>query len=115
MPRAGSYGVWIGGTFRTRVDAYVDDRYVGTLRRELTWPGNFLLAGDVLLRPGAHTLRIDYSGPDLRPGGDGRPGWGIGPFAIAQGTQDRPVEYLDPASARSLCGKSLDWIEVVVR
>jgi hypothetical protein len=115
LPRAGRYGVWVGGTFRTRVGAYVDDRYVGTLSRELTWPGNFLLAGDLLLPPGSHTLRIDYSGPDLRPGGDGRPGWGIGPFAIANGTQDRPVEYLRPASARSLCGKSLDWIEVVAR
>ena len=115
LSRGGKLGVWVGGTFRTRIDAYIDDRYVGTLRRELTWPGNFLLAGDVRLGPGNHTLRIDYSGSDLHPGGDGRPGWGIGPFAIAHGTQDRPVEYVAPARARSLCGKSLDWIEVVQR
>jgi hypothetical protein len=113
LPRAARYGVWVGGTFRTRVDAYVDDRYVGTLRRELTWPGNFLLAGNIRLRAGGHVLRVDYSGPDLRPGGDGMPGWGIGPFAVARGTQDRQVLYLRPAAARSLCGRTLDWVEAL--
>ena len=115
LQQAGRWGVWVGGTFRTTVTAFVDDRYVGTLQRELTWPGNFLLAGDIRLRPGVHTLRIDYAGPDLRPGGDGRPGWGIGPFAIAEGTQDRPVRYVAPARSTMLCGRSFDWIEAVVR
>jgi hypothetical protein len=32
---------------------------------------------------------------------------------IAQGTDDRDVTIVQPNNARSLCGKSLDWIEAV--
>ena len=92
----GEYGVWVGGTFRTRVEAFVDDRYVGTLSRELTWPGNFLLAGDIPLAAGPARPADRLQRPRSPPGGDGTPGWGFGPFAIAKGTQSVPLAYLQP-------------------
>ena len=82
-------------------------------RNVLQWPSNFVQLGDDQLAAGRHTFRLTYSGPDLRPGSAGEPPFGLGPFAVAQGTQDRPVTYVQPAAARSLCGRSLDWVEAL--
>ena len=110
---AGTYGVWIGGSFRAGVEVSVDGRRVGGLRDQLNWPGTFALLGSVLLGPGRHTLRFRYGGPDLRPGSGGTPPFGVGPFALSSATDDSPITYVRPANARTLCGKSLDWIEAL--
>jgi hypothetical protein len=110
---SGTYGIWVGGSFRSGLVGWVDGRRVGSDRDELSWPGNFLHLGDARLRVGPHTLRLRYTGPDLLPGSAGAPGFGIGPFGVAKGTEDRPVTYVQPVDARSLCGKSLDWVEAL--
>jgi hypothetical protein len=110
---SGTYGVWSAGSFRSKLTASVDGRRVGSDRDQLTWPSNFTRMGDAELSAGSHTLQIRYSGPDLRPGSAGLPAYGLGPFAVAQGTEDQQVTYVRPAEARSLCSKSLDWIEAV--
>ena len=113
VPSTGRYGVWVGGSFRTRVGVSIDDRRVGSARNVLQWPGNFEQVGDEQLGAGPHTFRLTYGGSNLRPGSGGTPPFGLGPFAIARGTQDRPITYVEPADARSLCGKSLDWVEAL--
>lgn len=113
VPSAGVYGIWVGGSFRARVGIAVDGHPAGSARDVLQWPANFVQIGKVRLTPGRHTFRLAYGGSDLRPGSAGLPPFGLGPFAVAEGTQDRSVTYLEPADARSLCGKSLDWIETL--
>jgi hypothetical protein len=113
-PTAGAYGIWIGGLFRSRVDVSIDGRQLGHARNVLQWPLNFVQLGTAKLTPGPHRFRLAYTSPGLlRPGSGGRLPLGLGPFAIATGTQDRPVTYVDPSNARSLCGKSLDWVEAL--
>ncbi len=112
-PKAASYGVWIGGSFKAGVQVSVDGRRVGGLRDQLNWPGTFASLGSVLLRPGRHTLRFRYGGPDLRPGSGGTPPFGVGPLALSSATDDSPITYVRPVNARTLCGKSLDWIEAL--
>ena len=113
-PAVGRYGVWIGGSFRSRLKVNVDGALVGAKRYQLSWPGNFTLLGEVPLRAGAHTVDLEYSGPDvLHPGSGGQPPFGTGPLVLAQGTADRPVQYVQPRDARSLCGNRLDWVEAV--
>ena len=112
-PSTGRYGIWVGGSFRARVIASVDGKPVGSARDVLQWPTNFVELGEEQLRAGRHTFGLRYSGPDIRPGSGGTPPWGLGPFAVAQGTENRPVTYVKPSEARSLCGKSLDWIEAL--
>jgi hypothetical protein len=112
-PSTGAYGVWVGGSFRSEVEAWVDRKRVGVARNELTWPSNFIHLGDFRLVAGSHTFQLLYSGPDLRPGSTGLPAFGLGPFAVAQGTADRPITYVRPSDARALCGKSLDWVEAL--
>ena len=113
VPSTGSYGVWIGGSFRTRVGVSIDDRLVGSARNVLQWPGNFVEVADDELAAGPHTLRVTFGKSDLRPGSGGTPPWGLGPFAVAEGTQDRPVTYVEPSRAQTLCGRSLDWVEAL--
>jgi hypothetical protein len=114
-PARGSYDVWVGGSFKSGVEAWIDGKSVGEARNELNWPGNYVRLGNVVLARGSHAFRLRYAGPDLRPGSAGIPGFGLGPFVIASGTAEVPVDYVDPANARSLCGRSLDWIEAVRR
>ena len=113
VPSTRSYGIWVGGSFRTRVRVSIDGRPVGSARNVLQWPGNFVQVGDEQLGAGPHTFRVEYGGSDLRPGSAGTPPFGLGPFAIVQGTQERPVTYVRPSRARGLCGKSLDWVEAL--
>lgn len=114
-PASGSYGVWVAGSFRSRLEASVDGAPVGSARRQLQWPGTVFHLGDVRVERGSHVLRLDYSGPDLRPGSAGPPPFRLGPIALARGTSLRPVARIRPEDARSLCGKSLDWLEAVGR
>ena len=109
----GTYGFWLGGTFRAQTDILVDGKRVGGARDQLDWPNTYVQLGSAALTKGTHTLELDYHGPDLRPGSAGSPEFGLGPIAIGIGTAERAVTYVAPAQARSLCGKSLDWIEAL--
>jgi hypothetical protein len=109
----GTYGVWVGGSFSSALTAAIDGRRVGQQRNQTEWPGNFLNFGSAHLAPGQHMLVIKHSGPDWRPGSAATQPFGLGPFVIAQGTDDRNVTIVKPSKARSLCGKSLDWIEAL--
>ena len=109
----GSYGVWVGGSFRSAVGIDVDGRRVGGARNSLGWPDTFTYIGSVRLAPGRHTLRFRYAGAGLRPGSGGTPPFGVGPIVLSPATEDSAITYVRPADARSLCGKSLDWIEAL--
>ena len=109
----GTYGVWVGGSFSSTLTAKLDGHQVGQQRNQTEWPGNFLNFGSAHLTRGSHTLVIKHSGPDWGPGSAAHQSFGLGPFVIAQGTDDRGVTYVQPKAARSLCGKSLDWVEAL--
>lgn len=110
---AASYGAWIGGSFKAPVEIDVDGRRVGRAAGKLNWPGTFTSVGAIRLGPGSHLLRFRYSGPSLRPGSGGTPPFGTGPIGISASTGDTQVTFVRPESARTLCGKSLDWIEAL--
>jgi hypothetical protein len=115
VTRSCTYGIWVGGSFRAELVALVDGRRVGSSRDQLSWPSNFIRLGAAPLTVGPHVLEIHYSGPDFRPGSAGLPAFGLGPFALARGAEDQKVTYVQPSNARSLCGKSLDWLEALSR
>jgi hypothetical protein len=112
-PVAGTYGLWLGGTFQGAVAVSVDGRRVSGARDVLDWPGTFVAAGSVRLAAGRHALLVRYGGPDLHPGSAGPPEFGFGPIALGVGAAERPVTYVQPGNVRSLCGKRLDWVEAV--
>lgn len=109
--RSGAYRIWLRGSFPRPTSIAVDGVVRATVQGANT-PGQWL--GDVPLRldAGPHSVEIRV------PGGSPRPGDGavvtIGPLAFVA---DRParLETVPVARWRSLCGRQLDWIEVVRR
>ena len=111
VPRAGRYGLWLGGSFRGRLRLYVDGRLVADARNRLVGPAYEPL-GSAVLRAGSHELILRYGGADLHPGSGGRQ-FGLGPLILSRGPEDVPVLYVPSAEARRLCGRTLDWIEAL--
>ncbi len=109
----GKYRVWVGGSFSSTLTASIDGKQVGQQRNQSEWPGNFLYFGFKDLTPGPHVLVIRHSGPDWGPGSAAVQPFGLGPFVIARATDTRQVTIVQPKDAHSLCGRTLDWIEVL--
>jgi hypothetical protein len=113
---SGRYRLWLEGSFGREVRVLVDGREVGSVRDRLNNPGNYEDIGDVELSRGRHSFEILQSGGGLAPGNGGSDASlrHIGPLAISPvGDAARTVETVEPSQWRSLCGRHLDWIEIV--
>ena len=68
------------------------------------------------LRKGSNRLTLRYTGPDIHPGSAAQVGFGLGPLIVGRSDPaELKVTYVPASKARTLCGKSLDWIEAVGR
>jgi hypothetical protein len=110
----GRYGLWLGGSFRRRLTVSVDGRPLAADRHRLDLPGVYTPLGEVELDGGLHQVVLRYSAANLRPGSGGPP-FPLGPLVLSRHTDELPVTYVQPSDARSLCGKSLDWVEAIGR
>lgn len=110
--RRAGYTLWVGGSFRGRLRAYVDGRLVGDLRHFLNDGGAYSRLGRVVLAPGRHVVLLRVGGPDLHPGSGGYP-LGLGPLVLSRDLGDLPVESVAPSRARTLCNQRLDWVEAL--
>ena len=117
VPRAGRYRLWLEGSFGRRVTVRVDGREVGTVAYEPGNAGQYLPLGTVDLGAGSHGVEIERGGGDLRPGNGG--GYisnvlHIGPLVFSPPeNEDRRVRWAEPREAETLCGRRVDWIELV--
>ena len=112
VPKAGRYDVWLAGSFGSDADVTIDGKHVGQVTG-LANQGDYAPAGTVTLEPGSHVAEVHYPRRALSPG-TGVPLAEIGPLALAPvGNRDARVQTLPAARAGALCGRSLDWIEVV--
>lgn len=107
---AGDYQVALGGSFTGEVTLGIDGEQIWQGRHQLNWTGNTTPAGLVTLSPGQHELTLDYSASVLQPGSGGGP-WPLGPVYLSLAGAE--VRFIDPFDAREICGKRLDWLEVV--
>jgi hypothetical protein len=112
LASGGGYGVWIGGSFRGRVEIDVDGRAAGSMRDRLSHGGSYAQLGSLRLGPGHHQLALRYSRGFFHPGNDGAT-FPLGPLILSRETADRAVFYTPVPRAASLCGQRLDWIEAV--
>ena len=113
----GVYQVWLGGSFARRVIAYVDGVRVGSSHEVINESGEWTPLGSIRLAAAAHRVTLSYGDAALYPGSGGPGGAGptlpVGPVALAAADQRLPVTYRSPARARSLCGRSWDWVEAL--
>jgi hypothetical protein len=105
----GRFAVWFRGSFGRGAKVYVDGRYVGRALSVQT-PQQMARVGNVTLAAGRHQLQI------VRPGGNPKPA--NGQDEVYDTVFLDPVTSLAPirrpaAAAHTLCGRHLDWVEVV--
>ena len=113
VPAPGRYAVWVSGSFGPGFDVTVDGRPAGSVGRHLQYRGQYLPVGALRLEAGRHAIALERKGAGLGPGSTA-PDLFVGPVALEPARDDRLVRVA-PGRARSLCGRSLDWIEVVER
>jgi hypothetical protein len=113
----GRYELWLGGSFVRRLTTSVDGRPIGSIRNVLNEDGGWTPLGEFQLGVSAHRVTLAYGDSELAPGSGGPgaagPFFPVGPFAVSQVTGSSPVTYLRPPAARTLCGRSWDWIEAL--
>ncbi len=112
VPTAGTWHLWVEGSVRGRIEARIDGERIGTARHALNNTGLYVDLGSVSLESGPHQLTLVYEGPRLtQPGsGNARPDE-IGPVVLVSESPDHEVRTIPAARAKSLCHKTLDWIE----
>ena len=79
----GRYSVWVGGSFRKQLSAFVDGSFVGAQEHQLNNAGQYTRLGDVTLARGEHALALRYEASPLTPGSGGRE-YGLGPVVLSR-------------------------------
>jgi hypothetical protein len=108
----GRYEVWLEGSFSQSLDVSVDGRRVGSVANDLGPPGQYVRVGEVTLGSGNARVVVAHRSNDLAPG-DAGTGRLVGPVMLVREGQPTTVAEIEPQRARSLCGRLLDWIEIV--
>jgi len=112
LSKQGRYGIWLGGSFRRNLEVSIDGRHIYNGRDRLIHEGIETPLEYVQLRAGRHLVVLHYSAANFSPGSGG-PAFSLGPIIMSRLTDEVRVTYVDPGDARSLCGKSLDWVEAL--
>jgi hypothetical protein len=116
IPAGGRFRLWLEGSFGRRVSVTIDGRQVGSVSQRPGNPGQYVPIGTADIAAGRHTVAIAQGGGDLRPGNGGSDGSlrHIGPLAFSPPSNETlVVRRIRPERARDLCGRWLDWVEVV--
>ena len=108
-----NYELWLDGLFSRGFEVSVDGRRVGRVKDELSGFSAYVEVADVFLAAGIHTIVLTYPHAGLAPGSGANEFTTIS--AIALQPQSPPSELVEvaPGQATRLCGRPLNWIELV--
>ena len=113
VPRAGRYEVWVQGRFDRALSVDVAGRRVGKAGpRELGPAGQAFRIGALDLPPGQTRIVVTRPDNDLAPGDAGTSRL-LGPVILQPADDAQRVAEAAPDDYRRLCGRRLDWVEVV--
>jgi hypothetical protein len=112
VTRPGIYQVWLEAALSQRFQIWVGGRRVGSVAYELGPPAQFVHVGQVTLAAGEQPAMVVRPAGNLGPGEDGSDRL-VGPLMLVQDPDPPPVAEIGPGRAKSLCGRSLDWLEIV--
>jgi hypothetical protein len=114
LSTAGSYELWLGGDFGRGFAVSLDGQAVGRVHDQLAAIDGYVPVTTRRLGPGTHTVVLTYPGPNLAPGsGDELATTILDAVLQPAAAQFGRLVEVDPARAATLCGTSVDWIEVV--
>ncbi len=107
------YELWLDGIFSRGFEVSVDGHTVGKVKDELSGFNAYAHIADVFLESGVHTLVLTYPHADLTPGSGENELTSISAIALQPQSPAGELIELAPRDAAQLCGRSLDWIELV--
>jgi hypothetical protein len=111
VPRAGRYTVWVQGSLTQEMTVSIARRRVGSIADQIGPGGQFTDVGTVSLPAGEQPVILHRAGAS--PFVPSAANDSLGEVAITR-TGAPPALHTVPATdARSLCGRRLQWIEVV--
>ena len=111
VPAAGRYALSQEGSDTRGYRILVDGREVSNAPMEMNYPGVSQPVATVGLTQGPHRIELLRSGGSLKAG-NGANNRILGPLGFTPADPGAiPVQTADPSQWRSLCGRSLDWIE----
>jgi hypothetical protein len=118
-----SYELWLRGSFVRGFDVTVDGRHVGRVKNELSMFsgyvnfadfGGYVHLTDLFLAPGIHTFVLTYPHADLTPGSaDNEQLTSLNAITLEPQSPSSELIGVTPGQAARLCGRPLDWIELV--
>jgi hypothetical protein len=112
---AQSYELWLDGSFARGFEVSVDGHGVGKAKNALS---SFTLSGwvplsHVFLGPGVHTFTLTYPHAGLTPGSASNEFTVLSAIALQPRSPASELIEVAPRQASELCGRPLDWIEIV--
>jgi hypothetical protein len=110
---AGSYRVWLEGSFADRASVRIDGKLVGAVQDERSPRSTSFRLGTVRLSAGSHDVTTRrHGGSEPRK----TTTQAVGPVLLTSAGDPlgAPVRTVAPYEWRSLCGRHLDWVEAVV-
>lgn len=105
------YAVWVQGEFPRAIEVHVDGRAVGSVKGWNT-VGQWLQAASIDLAPGRHTIEVSKPGGRRHFGPGERAVGTIGAVILQREATER-MQSVRLHDWRSLCGQTLDWVELV--
>jgi hypothetical protein len=107
------YELWLGGYFMRGFEVSANGHPLGRVKDQLQSWGQYASAGQLILGPGVHTIALRFPSADLTPGS----GANLNKLTsiVLQPLQVPRTELLTvpPNQASMLCGRTLDWIELL--
>jgi hypothetical protein len=113
ITHAGRYGIWLGGSFAVPVAISVNGLEITTQRYELSEEGDPVPFGVLPLSTGEYTIGVNYNGGEWWRPGSGGSIPSVGPLFIQRELPEQSPITVPVTEARSLCGRTLDWIEAL--
>lgn len=121
LDRDDTYDITTRGSFLGRLRIYIDGQQVFDERNHLVWAGHGFFVAAVPLTAGSHRVELRYektwwapgTGGYRTPNGNRLFAWSLGPMFFGRIPADSDVQKVPAAKASSLCGRPLDWVEVV--
>jgi hypothetical protein len=109
------YEFWLGGSFTRGFQVSVDGHSIGQAKDEIFDINGYVPMAKLHLAAGVHMVRITYPSADIWT-----PGTGNNEYTTLQEIALQPLQSprsqmlsVAPGRASQLCGRPLDWIELV--
>jgi hypothetical protein len=109
------YELWLGGSFARGFEVSIDGRSVGSVSDELSAFGGYVYIADPFLTAGIHTFALTYPPANLAPGSGDDSFTSLSAIALEQNRPRGKLITLTAQHAARLCGRPLDWIEIVAK